>query len=73
MPQESEDKMVELMCSDRTQMPIGRAAHPKEVGELILFLADRAKSEYIIGQCIIIDGGRSLTRPVVKGLLPPAK
>lgn len=70
MPQEYEDKMVEAMCSDRTQLPIGRAAQPQEIGELILFLADPAKSEYIVGQCIIIDGGRSLTRPVVKSLLP---
>ena len=36
------------------------SGRPHEVAELIAFLADRSKSEYIVGQCIVIDGGASL-------------
>lgn len=51
------------MAKDRTKIPAGRAAQPREIGEVIMFLADSKKSDYIIGQCLVVDGGRSMTRP----------
>ena len=65
MSQTHQDTIIERMSQDRGQIPIGRPAHPKEIAELIVFLSDNSKSEYIVGQCIIIDGGRSLCRPTL--------
>ena len=39
--------------------PIGRAARPQEIAELVAFLASEANS-YITGQLIVIDGGNSI-------------
>lgn len=65
MTEEQKKKFESRMAADRQQIPIGRTAHPREVAELITFLSDNSKSEYIVGQCIIIDGGRSLARPAL--------
>jgi pteridine reductase len=40
------------------RIPLGRFGEPKDVVEAVLFLAG---SDYITGQTIVIDGGRSLT------------
>ncbi|ETO10556.1 hypothetical protein RFI_26811 [Reticulomyxa filosa] len=40
--------------------PIGRVGTCTDVAEVILFLADPNKSGWITGQCITLDGGRSL-------------
>ena len=42
------------------ETPIGRAARPEEIAEVILFLASD-KSSYITGQTIIVDGGYSIS------------
>ena len=65
MSKEDQTKFEEKMAADRQQIPIGRPAHPREVARLICFLADPAESEYIVGQCLVIDGGRSLCRPTL--------
>lgn len=38
------------------EIPIGRLAHPEEVGKVVLFLCSDAAS-YVIGQGISVDGG----------------
>ena len=37
-------------------MPFGRAATPKEIGNAVAFLAS-AEAKYITGQCLTVDGG----------------
>jgi NAD(P)-dependent dehydrogenase (short-subunit alcohol dehydrogenase family) len=37
--------------------PLGRIARPEEIGQSILFLADGARSSFITGQTLIVDGG----------------
>lgn len=39
-------------------IPVGRAAHPAEIAEAILFLASD-KARYITGQTLVVDGGYS--------------
>lgn len=47
--------------SEASKSLLGRAAHPKEIAEVILFLlSDRAS--YIVGQDIIVDGGYICSR-----------
>eukprot|EP00937_MAST-01D_sp_MAST-1D-sp2_P000460 g460.t1 len=43
----------------KTTHPIGRVAEPTECADLILFLADNARSAMITGSCVKIDGGRA--------------
>jgi NAD(P)-dependent dehydrogenase (short-subunit alcohol dehydrogenase family) len=38
------------------EVPLGRAAKPEEIGEVVLFLASE-ESCYITGQCIHVNGG----------------
>jgi NAD(P)-dependent dehydrogenase (short-subunit alcohol dehydrogenase family) len=39
---------------------IGRVGEPEEIGEAILFLADRKRSSFITGQSIVVDGGATI-------------
>jgi NAD(P)-dependent dehydrogenase (short-subunit alcohol dehydrogenase family) len=56
----SEDAYAAFLEHSRTTHPLGRVGQPREVAELILFLAsDRAS--WITGATISIDGGRALT------------
>ena len=45
--------------------PLRRAAQPKEVAEVALFLASDASS-YVNGQAIVVDGGLSSSLPVTR-------
>ena len=36
---------------------LGRVGQPREIAQAILFLADNARSSYITGQALIVDGG----------------
>ena len=47
------DKLQELV----QKHPLKRIANPKEIAEMIFFLADNKKSSFITGQSFIIDGG----------------
>lgn len=40
------------------KVPVGRAADPREIAEVILFLASD-KANYITGQTLVVDGGYS--------------
>lgn len=40
--------------------PIGKIGYPQDVVNMIMFLADVRLSGWITGQCIMMDGGRSL-------------
>ena len=46
--------------TDRVEaVPLGRAAEPEEVGDFIAWLCSK-EAEFIVGQCIYIDGGLSV-------------
>jgi len=50
---EEEDLLQEL----RRRHPIGRIGQPNEIAEAIMFLADGARSSFMTGQVLIVDGG----------------
>ena len=38
-------------------IPLGRIGRPEEIASVVLFLADGARSSFITGQALIVDGG----------------
>ncbi|GMR62168.1 hypothetical protein PMAYCL1PPCAC_32363 [Pristionchus mayeri] len=60
---EQQAKMYESMTANPA-VPLGRIGMPADIGQVILFLADRSKSEILVGQIITADGGSMLQRPV---------
>ncbi|CAB04187.1 DeHydrogenases, Short chain [Caenorhabditis elegans] len=53
-------KVISFYESHKECAPSGAIAQPGDIAQVILFLADRTMSSYIIGQSIIADGGSSL-------------
>ncbi|CAP39159.1 Protein CBG22606 [Caenorhabditis briggsae] len=53
-------QMANFMASNKACIPAGFCAKPNDIAEIILFLSDRKKSQYIVGQSIVADGGTSL-------------
>ncbi|CAI4223681.1 unnamed protein product [Auanema sp. JU1783] len=53
-------EMFEAIKEDRTKIPVGRIGQPKDIAETIAFLADRKTSGFIVGQCLVVDGGTSI-------------
>ena len=51
---------TERIYAQIKEAPLGRAATPQEIAEVIVFLASD-KSNYITGQTILVDGGYSIT------------
>ena len=57
MSRENYEKFLE---HSKTTHPIGRVGQPREIAELILYLASE-KAAWITGATYSIDGGRALT------------
>ncbi|KAF8376343.1 hypothetical protein PRIPAC_82772 [Pristionchus pacificus] len=55
-PKEVSEAMFASMAANPA-IPIGRIAYPDDIGKIILFLADRSKSEILIGNIVTADGG----------------
>ena len=47
---------------------VGRVGRPEEIGEVILFLADSARSGFVTGQSLIADGGGPERRNTIRSL-----
>jgi NAD(P)-dependent dehydrogenase (short-subunit alcohol dehydrogenase family) len=56
----SEADYEKFLEHSKTTHPLGRVGDPKEVADLILFLASE-KASWITGGTYSIDGGRALT------------
>jgi NAD(P)-dependent dehydrogenase (short-subunit alcohol dehydrogenase family) len=56
----AEENYAAFLERSKETHPLGRPGSPEEVAELIVFLAS-AKSGWITGETISIDGGRHLT------------
>lgn len=54
----TQEKFWNKEARDRMR-PMGRVAHPREVANVILFLASD-ESSFILGETIVVDGGRVL-------------
>ena len=48
--------------------PLGRVGKPEDISNLVLFLADPAKSGFMTGSVIHVDGGRLLTSATAQSL-----
>ncbi len=42
------------------KIPFGNGGQPEDIVPMVLFLADKEKSRFIVGQTIFIDGGQSI-------------
>ena len=52
-----------LRAKDHTQHPVGRVGAPLDIAEAALFLLDPAKSGFMTGQTMVVDGG--MTRKMI--------
>lgn len=57
-------QIVNLFASEKGCIPAGVPGKPEDIAELIVFLSDRKRSFYIVGQSIVADGGTSLISPM---------
>ncbi|EFP00013.1 hypothetical protein CRE_18549 [Caenorhabditis remanei] len=57
---EAAKKFYKHMAAHKECIPAGVAGQPEDIATIILFLADRKLSSYIIGQSIVADGGSTL-------------
>lgn len=53
----------ELRPEDHAQHPVGRVGRPEDVAQAALFLADPARSGFMTGQQLVLDGG--MTRKMI--------
>ncbi|PIC32369.1 hypothetical protein B9Z55_012725 [Caenorhabditis nigoni] len=60
LPDPVQNKAEAFMASRKECIPAGVCGQPEDIAELIVFLADRKRASYIIGQSIVADGGSSL-------------
>ncbi|CAL2044245.1 unnamed protein product [Caenorhabditis brenneri] len=58
------DNLWHFMESRKECLPCGKIGQPEDIANIILFLADRKLSFYIIGQSIVADGGSTLVMGV---------
>ncbi|ETN70860.1 oxidoreductase, short chain dehydrogenase/reductase family protein [Necator americanus] len=57
--------MEDQVITDKSRIPYQKIGKPEEVAEAILFLADRKRSNYIVGHQLVIDSGASLQMPLI--------
>ncbi|CAP28976.1 Protein CBG09635 [Caenorhabditis briggsae] len=60
LPEPASQKLYDFMGSRKECIPVGHCGRPEEIANIIVFLADRNLSSYIIGQSIVADGGSTL-------------
>uniref|UniRef100_A0A1I7TSX6 3-oxoacyl-[acyl-carrier-protein] reductase n=1 Tax=Caenorhabditis tropicalis TaxID=1561998 RepID=A0A1I7TSX6_9PELO len=60
LPEQAQQKAESFIASHKECVPAGVLGKPEDIAELIVFLSDRKRSSYIIGQSIVADGGSTL-------------
>uniref|UniRef100_A0A1I7TSX8 SDR family oxidoreductase n=1 Tax=Caenorhabditis tropicalis TaxID=1561998 RepID=A0A1I7TSX8_9PELO len=60
LPDPAQKKVATFFASRKKCIPAGVCGKPEDIAELIVFLSDRKRSSYIIGQSIVADGGSTL-------------
>ncbi|EGT53061.1 hypothetical protein CAEBREN_29660 [Caenorhabditis brenneri] len=60
MSQSVMEKYCQFIETHKECLPCGKTAQPIDIANIIVFLADRKLSSYIIGQSIAADGGSTL-------------
>ncbi|CAO4377739.1 unnamed protein product [Caenorhabditis nigoni] len=60
MPDQASQKFYNFMAAHKECVPALVTGKPEDIANIILFLADRKLSSYIIGQSIVADGGSTL-------------
>lgn len=64
----SESTARDYYIASRDTHPIGRVGEPRDIAEIVFFLADRSKAGFITGTTVQVDGGRLLTSAVAPAL-----
>lgn len=59
----SQEQAAAYMDRAAQSTPLGRIGAPEDVAELCYFLTDNAKSGWLTGQCILLEGGKLLSIP----------
>ncbi|PAV82115.1 hypothetical protein WR25_12573 [Diploscapter pachys] len=54
------EKIATALAMDPLIVPAGYYATPQDIAEVVAFLADRKVSHYIVGHCLVVDGGNTL-------------
>ncbi|EIE23332.1 NAD(P)-binding protein [Coccomyxa subellipsoidea C-169] len=54
----TQEQAAAYMVKSAGVTPLGRVGTPEDVAELCYFLTDKAKSGWLTGQCIVLDGGK---------------
>ena len=52
----SEEEKESVKAESASEIPLGRIGEPKEIADVMIFLASQASS-YITGRTYIVDGG----------------
>uniref|UniRef100_A0A8R1E868 Uncharacterized protein n=1 Tax=Caenorhabditis japonica TaxID=281687 RepID=A0A8R1E868_CAEJA len=60
VPDTGSKNFYDFMASHKECIPLGKSGQPDDIANIILFLADRNLSSYIVGQSIVADGGSTL-------------
>ncbi|CAO4378071.1 unnamed protein product [Caenorhabditis nigoni] len=62
MPDEASKKFFDYLEAHKECIPSRVVGTPEDIANIILFLADRELSSYIIGETIVADGGSTLVK-----------
>ncbi|CAD6191699.1 unnamed protein product [Caenorhabditis auriculariae] len=64
------NEINQKMLQNRHNIPAGIVGTPKNIADAVAFLADRDSSSYIVGHCLVIDGGTTLNVPLFNSFEP---
>uniref|UniRef100_A0A0N5AC93 3-oxoacyl-[acyl-carrier-protein] reductase n=1 Tax=Syphacia muris TaxID=451379 RepID=A0A0N5AC93_9BILA len=69
----SQEEFDKVWLNLTRTVPLGRCGIPKDIAEMITFLADNDKASFITGQTMVVDGGSVLLNPLTNADVPELK